>query len=104
MEKHIVMRSNLRTIGCAVLLLCTCGCIYSNFRLPASRDFRNTQTVSRSGVSTSHSIAWIAAWGDGGLQAAAENGNLKTLEYVDYQFLNVLFGLYMNRKTIVYGQ
>jgi len=69
-----------------------------------SRDFRNTGKVDKSGESRSHSVAWICAWGDGGLQAAAEEGKLETLEYVDYQFINVLFGLYMQRKTIVYGQ
>jgi hypothetical protein len=87
-----------------IMMLCTSGCVYSNFRVPVSRDFRNTQKVTKSGVSSSHSVAWIAAWGDGGLQAAAEQGDLQTLEYVDYQFMNILFGLYMNRKTIVYGQ
>ncbi len=68
-----------------------------------STDFRNTQTVEKTGKSSSHSVAWIAAWGDGGLQAAAKEGDLKTLEYVDYQFINVIFGLYLRRTTIVYG-
>ncbi len=80
------------------------GCIYSNFRMPVSRDFRNTNKVCKSGKSTTRSIAWIAAWGDSGLQAAAEEGELKTLEYVDAQYKNILFGLYMSRTTIVYGQ
>ncbi len=87
-----------------VLIACTSGCVYSNFRVPVSRDFRNTAKATKSGVSSSRSVAWIAAWGDGGLQAAAEQGDLQTLEYVDYQFMNIFFGLYMHRKTIVYGQ
>ena len=88
----------------AILVLGTSGCVYSQFRVPVSRDFRKTQAGTKSGVSRSHSVAWIAAWGDGGLQAAAEEGDLKTLEYVDYEFMNILFGLYMRRETIVYGQ
>lgn len=87
----------------ATLMLSSSGCIYSNFRVPMSTDFRNTKTVDKMGKSSSHSVAWIAAWGDAGLQAAAKEGDLETLEYVDYQFINVIFGLYMSRKTIVYG-
>jgi len=96
----------LQSIHCCIallLMLCGSGCVYSNFRMPASRDFRNTQTVAKSGAASSHSVAWLVAWGDGGLQAAAKNGELHTLEYVDYQFINIFFGLYMQRKTIVYG-
>ncbi len=88
----------------AAMLLTSSGCIYSNFRVPVRRDFRNTEKVTKSGSSTCRSVAWIAAWGDSGLQAAVEEGDLKTLEYVDYQFMNIIFGLYMSRTTIVYGQ
>lgn len=88
----------------SAITILSSGCIYSNFRMPVSRDFRNTNKVCRSGKATARSIAWIAAWGDGGLQAAAEEGDLKTLEYVDAQYINVFFGLYMSRTTIVYGE
>jgi len=49
-------------------------------------------------------VAWLVAWGDAGLQKAAENGGLTTLEYADRAFVNVLFGLYMSNTTVVYGQ
>ena len=94
----------LSILFAATSMITSSGCIYSNFRMPVSRDFRNTNKVCKNGKSTSRSVAWIAAWGNGGLQAAAEEGDLKTLEYVDVQYKNILFGLYLSRTTIVYGQ
>ena len=79
------------------------GCVYSDVRVPMSRDFRNARTVTKSGEATTRSVARLVAWGDAGLQKAAENGGLNTLEYADRAFLNVLFGLYMSNTTVVYG-
>ena len=79
------------------------GCVYSNVRVPLSSEFRNTKTVTQSGEATTRSIAWLVAWGDAGLQKAAANGQLTTLEYADRAFFNVLFGIYMSNTTIVYG-
>ena len=49
------------------------------------------------------SVAWLVAWGDAGLQKAAQNGQLTTLDYADRAFVNILFGLYMSNTTVVYG-
>jgi len=97
MNKIITMTSLV------ALMLCSSGCIYANFRVPMSTEFNDIDKVEKSGESSSHSVAWLVAWGDAGLQAAAEEGDLQTLEYVDYEFMNVFFGIYMRRKTIVYG-
>ncbi len=97
------MKSSL----CAALLVPAClllsGCLYSNVRVPISSEFRNTRTVTQSGEAKIRSVAWLVAWGDAGLQKAAANGHLTTLEYADRSFFNVLFGLYMSNTTIVYG-
>jgi TRL-like protein family len=87
--------------GCASLLLS--GCIYSQVRVPMSSDFRNTKTVTKSGQATSRSYCWLVAYGDAGLQKAAANGGLTTLEYADVEYLNICAGLYMSRTTILYG-
>lgn len=79
------------------------GCIYSNVRVPMSSEFRNTRTVTKSGEATTRSVAWLVAWGDAGLQKAAANGQLTTLEYADHAVLNILFGLYLSNTTILYG-
>ncbi|MDD2597814.1 MAG: TRL domain-containing protein [Kiritimatiellae bacterium] len=86
-----------------MVIIVNSGCVYSNVRVPMSKNFQNTQRVDKTGQATSRSVAWLVAWGDAGLQAAAEEGDLQTLEYVDYQFVNVIFGLYMSQTTIVYG-
>ena len=90
-------------VAAAGAWLLVSGCVYSDVRVPMSGEFRNTRTVTRSGEATTRSVAWLVAWGDAGLQKAAENGGLTTLEYADRAFVNVLFGLYMSNTTVVYG-
>lgn len=79
------------------------GCVYSHVRVPMSSEFRSTEVVAKSGQATTHSVAWMVAWGDAGLQKAASNGQLTTIEYADRTFLNILFGLYLSNTTVVYG-
>jgi hypothetical protein len=100
----MMVRKTVLGAAAAGVWLLVSGCVYSNVRVPMSGEFRNTQTVTRSGEATTRSVAWLVAWGDAGLQKAAENGGLKTLEYADHEFFNVLFGLYMSHTTVVYGQ
>lgn len=88
-------------VGCACLWLS--GCMYSQVRVPMSSEFRNTKTVNKSGEATARSYCWLVAWGDAGLQKAAANGGLTTLEYADVEYLNICAGLYMSRTTIIYG-
>jgi len=92
-----------RALLTAAACLNLCGCIYSNVQVPMSSEFRNTQTVTKAGAATTRSVAWLVAWGDAGLQTAAKNGQLTSLEYADRAFVNVLFGLYMSNTTVVYG-
>ncbi len=97
------MRKSLCALAVTAVCLCFCGCVYTDIRLPMSSEFRNTKTVTKSGEATTRSVAWLVAWGDGGLQKAAQNGQLATLEYADTAFYNILFGLYMSNTTVVYG-
>jgi hypothetical protein len=87
--------------GCACLWLS--GCMYSQVRVPMSSEFRSTKTVNKSGEATARSFFWLVAYGDAGLQAAAANGGLSTIEYADEEYLNICAGLYMSRTTIIYG-
>ncbi len=97
------MKFVLCSLGCFMLSLPQAGCVYSNVRVPMSTEFRNTRVVNKSGAASTHAIAWLVAWGDAGLQKAASNGGLTTLEYADHSFRNILFGLYMSNTTVVYG-
>ena len=63
-------------VAAAGAWLLVSGCVYSDVRVPMSGEFRNTRTVTRSGEATTRSVAWLVAWGDAGLQKAAENGGL----------------------------
>lgn len=97
------MPTPVRLAALALACLALSGCIYTDVRVPLSTEFRNTQVVTKAGSASTHSVAWLAAWGDAGLQKAAANGGLGTLEYADRSFINILFGLYMRNTTVVYG-
>ncbi len=97
----MIKRCFVLLAGCASLWLS--GCMYSQVRLPMSSEFRNTKTVNKSGHATARSYFWMVALGDAGLQAAAANGGLTTMEYADFENLYICAGLYMSRTTIVYG-
>jgi len=97
------MRNTLFTRLTVFACLALSGCIYTNVRMPMSTEFRNTRTVTQTGTATNRSVVWLVAWGDAGLQKAAANGKLTTIEYADLAFYNILFGIYMSNTTIVYG-
>ena len=97
------MRSNVTALCTLLACITLTGCVYTHVRVPMSTEFRNTRAVTKSGESKLRSVAWLVAWGDAGLQRAATNGQLNTLEYADHDFLNILFGLYISGTTIVYG-
>ena len=97
------MTNAVLAILTATACLTLCGCIYSNVRVPMSSEFRTTRTAAKSGEATTHSVAWLVAWGDAGLQKAAANGQLSSIEYADRAFVNIAFGLYMSNTTVVYG-
>ncbi len=50
-----------------------------------------------------HSILWLFAWGDASTAAAAKQGDITTVNHMDLEFLNVIFGIYTETTTIVYG-
>lgn len=79
------------------------GCAYLNIRDTLDTDVSQTVLGAKAGKSTSHSIAWLVAWGDSGTHAAAENGNLKVINHLDVEYFSILFGLYSSRTTIAYG-
>lgn len=79
------------------------SCMFTNTVIPLDTDVENTDLGSKVGEASNQSVLWLAAWGDGGMQAAAEDGGIKTLMHADRRVLSVLFGLYTRTTTIVYG-
>lgn len=91
--------------GILVLLgaLCT-GCLYSHVRTPLDTDLDRTTLGSKTGESDLYALLWLVSWGDASTRAAAENGNLATVNHMDMEIMSILFGLYYHQTTIVYGE
>jgi len=88
----------------ATLAIGTSGCVYTNVKIPRDTDLNETKIGSKTGTSELHSVLGLVAWGDAGTQAAAEEGGITVLQHADSQIFSILFGLYYNQKTIVYGE
>ena len=77
--------------------------MYSNIRFPLDEDLWKTELGSKVGTASNYSIAWLVAWGDAVVEAAARNGDITVVNNMDMGIESYLFGLYMRRDTIVYG-
>ncbi|MBN1422749.1 MAG: hypothetical protein JXP34_28495 [Planctomycetes bacterium] len=99
MKARILVAIAFLAAGLAVLP----GCVYANIKAPLDTDLDETTLGSKVGVANVHSILNLVAWGDGGTQAAAEQGGIETIHHADQQILSVLFFAYVRRTTIVYG-
>ncbi len=81
------------------------GGMYTNIKAPIDLNSGDGKVIGpKKGEASSVAICGLVAFGDAGLHAAAENGNLTTINHVDYRFLNILMGAYSKYTTIVYGE
>lgn len=87
----------------ALALLLTPSCVYSRVKIPLDVDLDRTELGAKTGEASSQSLLWLVAWGDSGMQAAAQNGGLETLNHADQKVFSILFGLYSRQTTVVYG-
>lgn len=90
-------------IQCLLLSTTFAGCLYSNTRVPLDEDLWKTELGTKVGVASNYSVLWLVAWGDAGVKKAAENGGLTTINHMDMGIESYVFGLYIRRDTIVYG-
>jgi len=65
--------------------------------------FEGGRTGSRRGESECKNVMFMVGWGDGGIRAAVENGNITEIRHVDYRFMNI-GPFYQKYTTIVYGE
>ncbi|MDT8389239.1 MAG: TRL domain-containing protein [Lentisphaeria bacterium] len=79
------------------------GCVYTHVRAPLDQNFDKTELGTKKGRADIHTVMWLAAWGDGGTQAAAEDGGLTVIRHADSELRLFLFGAYTRLTTIVYG-
>jgi len=110
------MRSFLALLVCvSALLLSGCaayyvapvqppaGWIYADIKAPIDTDANQTNVSSKNGLSSSMSILGLIALGDASVRSASANGNIQTIDHVDYEFFNIL-GVYSTFTTRVYGE
>ncbi len=97
------MKTFMVLILLAGLAVMSTGCLFMNVKQPLDINLNQTQLGSKVGESSSQSILWLVAWGDAGSAAAAKDGGITTLNHMDIQILSILFGLYTQTTTIVYG-
>lgn len=79
------------------------GCIYTDVKIPLDTNLELTTLGTKTGESSAQSVLWLFAWGDSGTQAAAQAGGITTLLHADQKVFSVLFGLYSQQTTVVYG-
>ncbi len=88
----------------ASTLLSQTGCMYSDLRLPLDEDVDRTELGSKVGRADAYSIMFLVSWGDAGTAAAADHGGIKNIRHLDIEYKVILWGLYLRRTTIAYGE
>jgi hypothetical protein len=79
------------------------GILYSELKAPMQVDVNRSIAGKKVGHATSKSILGLVAVGDSSIQAAALEGNITTINHVDYEFNNIL-GVVSEFTTVVYGE
>lgn len=88
---------------CSLLLALTPSCLFVDIQTPLDTDLDNTKLGSKVGESSLQSVLGITAWGDAGIQAAAEAGGITNITHADRKIFTILAGLYYKQTTVVYG-
>jgi hypothetical protein len=101
--KEGIMKKLLFTAVVLMAMLLLNGCVYTHVVTPLDVDLNKTVLGQKQGKSSMESVLWLIAWGDAGTAAAAKQGGITTVNHMDREFLNVIFGLYTKTTTIVYG-
>ncbi len=79
------------------------GCVYTHITMPLSTELNKTDLGHKQGEASMYSLLWLFAWGDAGAAAAARNGGVNVLTYMDREIESVMFGIYTRTTTVVYG-
>jgi hypothetical protein len=77
------------------------GMIYTEVKAPVATG-DGSISYSKTGTSKATSVLGLVATGDCSIKAAAANGNIRTIKYVDYDAKNIL-GIFGEYTTTVYG-
>ena len=86
-----------------VIALLGTGCLYSHVLTPYDTNLNKTVLGQKTGKAAMYSVLGLVAWGDASTAAAAKQGGIVTVNHMDKEFLNIVFGIYTETTTIVYG-
>jgi len=89
-------------VGCVMAPFQPPGGLVAVTKAPLSTD-GNWKAGLKSGSSTARSCLGLYAWGDCSITAAAKNGGLKRVDYLDYDYLNVI-GIWQEVTVTAYGE
>lgn len=115
MKKNILLMcaavfSALFLTGCASNLFpggpTPAGVIVTNVTAPSQYLAVATDKDAKSdkvGKSSAQAILGLFAFGDASVNAAMKDGDISRVHHVDHQINLVLYGLYLQDTTIVYG-
>ena len=84
-------------------MLALTGACYMKAKIPLDDDLDQTELGTKVGRSSVTGVAWLFAWGDAGIHAAAQDGGLAVIRHADQEIYVILAGLYAKLTTIVYG-
>ena len=97
------MRRPLLTTLLLAAALPLSGCMYADLRLPLDVDVDETRIGDKIGRSSAYSVLWLVSWGDAGTAAAADHGQLQVIRHLDVEWKIILWGLYVRRTMVAYG-
>jgi len=101
---RLIMGKRILIVILLAMMIAHLGCAYVNVKTPYDMDLDQTVLGDKMGRSSCYSVLWLIAWGDAGTGKAAENGGITVLNHMDVELMSVLFGLYVKKTTIVYGE
>ena len=95
----VVLFSASLLAGCATPY--PMGMLYTEIKSPVAAG-EGAVNYSKVGVAKATSILGLVATGDTSIKAAAANGGIRNIKYIDYDSKNIL-GIYGEYTTTVYG-
>lgn len=100
---ELAMRSiKLAAVTVLVSLLLS-GCLYADYKAPYDFYIDKAALGAKEGRASVYSVLWLVSWGDQGIPAAAKNGGITTVNHMDSETFQILFGIYTRQTIVVYG-
>ena len=73
------MKKIFLSSGILLMLFFGSGCVYTDIQMPMDKNFNDTELGNKEGLSSTHTVLYLVAWGDSGSKAAAKAGNIKVI-------------------------